>query len=147
MRATGFHRFAHVPLVSEAAFVGLGFPVPVLARTQHDPSSIGAPELRGYAWPFRHLWDRTGPLALARMVPHRDAHPSLPALDAIGRWVEGWRGPAALVWGVDDPILGRGARRLAAAWPQAKLVQAPAGHFLQEEVPELLVDAIRDVRG
>jgi haloalkane dehalogenase len=146
VRATGFHRFSHLPLLSEAAFVGLGFPIPVMARTQHDPSSIGAPELRGYAWPFRRLRDRVGPLALARMVPHCDTHPSLPALDAIGRWVEGWRGPAALVWGTADPILGRGARRLSAAWPQAELVETAAGHFLQEEVPELLVDAIRRVR-
>lgn len=147
IRATAFHRFAHVPVASELAFVGCGFPVPILARTQRDPASIGAPELRAYAWPFRRMRDRAGPLALARMVPHCDTHRSLPALDRIGRWAEGWKGPAALVWGVDDPILGRGLRRLGEAWPGAHRVEARAGRFLQEEVPHLFVDAVRHVRG
>ena len=147
VRATAFHRFAHVPVASELVFVGGGFPIQILPRIQRDPASIGAPELRAYRWPFRRMRDRAGPLALARMVPHRDDHPSLPALDRIGRWAEAWRGPAALVWGIDDPILGRGFRRLAEAWPQAQRTEARAGHFLQEEVPERLVDAVRHVRG
>lgn len=146
LKATSFHRFSHVPVLSELAFVGLGFPVPVLARVQGDRSSIGAFERRAYRYPFRRLRDRAGPLGLARMVPHRDGHPSLPALDAIGAWAEGWRGPTALVWGKADPILGRALGRLRAAWPQAHVTETDAGHFLQEEVPDALVEAIRGVR-
>ncbi|MEQ1504233.1 MAG: alpha/beta fold hydrolase, partial [Myxococcota bacterium] len=84
VRATAFHRFAHLPAASELAFVGLGFPLQVLGYTQQDPTSIGRLERDGYRYPFRRLRDRVGPLALARMVPHRDGHPSLPALDRIG---------------------------------------------------------------
>jgi haloalkane dehalogenase len=86
IRATRFHSFAHLPVVSEIAFVGLGYPLPVLSRVQGDPRSIGRFERRAYAWPFRSLRDRCGPLALARMVPHRDGHEILPLLDASGQW-------------------------------------------------------------
>ena len=129
-------------MLAEAAFWGLGFPLRSLAGVQGDRSSIGSFEGRAYRWPFRRLRDRAGPLALARMVPHRDGHPSLPALDAIGAWVEGWRGPAELVWGLRDPILGRSGKRMREGWPQAPYTETQAGHFLQEEVPELLANAI-----
>jgi cis-3-alkyl-4-acyloxetan-2-one decarboxylase len=146
-KATAFHRFAHLPVVSEAAFIGLNFPVPVLARVQGDRSSIGAFERRAYAWPLRRPWDRAGPLALARMVPHRDGHRSLAALDAIGAWAAGYRGPAALVWGLNDPVLGRALRRIREAWPVAAVTETQAGHFLQEEVPDALAGAVRTVSG
>ncbi|MEZ4241188.1 MAG: alpha/beta fold hydrolase [Myxococcota bacterium] len=144
-KATAFHRFAHLPLVSELAFYGLGFPVPTLASVQGDRASIGSFERRAYAWPLRRPWQRAGPLALARMVPHREGHPSLPALDALGAWAAGWRGPTGLVWGLRDPILGRALKRLREAWPHASLVETQAGHFLQEEVPDVLAASIREV--
>lgn len=144
-QATAFHRFSQTPLLSELAFFGLGFPLPVLHRTQGDPSSIGSLEARAYRYPFRRIRDRAGPLALARMVPHREGHPSLPILDEIGQWASQWRGRSALVWGTRDPILGRALRRHREAWPQASVRELPAGHFLQEEVPREIADAIREV--
>lgn len=147
VHATSFHRFAHLPIASEVAFVGLGFPLQWLPRIQGDRTSIGHNEARAYAFPFRRHRDRVGPLALARMVPHRDGHPSLPALDRIGAWVAGWKGPTALVWGVRDPVLGRALRRLAEALPHARVTETDAGHFLQEEVPQELCAAIRSLAG
>ena len=140
LHATAFHRFSHLPLVSELAFVGLGFPLQALSRVQADPRSIGSFERRAYRWPFRRLVDRAGPLALARMVPHRDGHPSVPALDEIGAWALSWRGPTSLVWGRRDPLLARALRRHREAWPQAVVREVEAGHFLQEEVPEVFVE-------
>ncbi len=137
-RPKPFHRFSHAPIVSDIAFRFGGFPLPVLSRVQGDRTSIGGFERRAYRWPLRHVRDRAAPLALARMVPDREDHPSVPLLDAIGGWVESFEGPAGLVWGQRDPILGRGLKRHRAVLPQAHVVETDAGHFLQEEVPEEL---------
>jgi len=87
------------------------------------------------------------PLALARMVPDGPEHPSLPALREIDGWVRAFEGPAALVWGLKDPILGRGLRRHREVLCQASVVETQAGHCLQEEVPEKLALAILEVVG
>jgi haloalkane dehalogenase len=145
LRATWFHRLSHVPLVSHGAFVGMGFPLQALAGSQGDPRSIGLLETFGYTWPLRWPWDRVGALALARMVPHREGHASLAELDRIGEWVQGWRGPMGLIWGLNDPILGRALRRHREAFVQATVIETPAGHFLQEEVPELFAGLIAEV--
>lgn len=147
LRPAAFHRLSHVPLVSELLFRGLGFPLQILGRAQGDPRSIGPLERRAYAYPLSSWADRVAPLALARMVPNREDHPSLSVLDETDRWVRSFRGPAALVWGLKDPILGRALRRLREALPMARVVETQAGHFLQEEVPDELASAIRDVAG
>jgi len=145
LRPSLFHRVSHLPLASELLFRGLNFPVPVLGRVQGNPGSIGALERRAYAFPLRAWKDRAAPLGLARMVPNHEDHPSLPALDEVERWVRAFRGPAALVWGLRDPILGRALKRLREALPQAAVTETQAGHFLQEEVPDELASAIRKV--
>ena len=145
LRTKAFHRFSQLPLVSDVVFRGLNFPVPVLHRAQGDRSSIGRFERRAYHWPLRRIRDRVAPLGLARMVPNAEDHPTTAVMDRVGRWVEEWEGPAALVWGLKDPILGRGLGRHRTALPQARVTETDAGHFLQEEVPEALADAIRFV--
>jgi haloalkane dehalogenase len=84
LRPTLFHRFSHLPLVSDLAFRGMNFPLQALPLTQGDPRSIAGLETFAYTWPLLLPWRRTGPLALARMVPDRDGHPSLDELDRIG---------------------------------------------------------------
>lgn len=145
LHTTSFHRFSHMPVASDLAFRGLLFPVPVMHRVQGDPRSIGAREKAAYAWPLRHLRDRAAPLGLARMVPDRDDHPSLPTLDRLGAFVRAYEGPAALVWGERDPILGRALARHREALPRATVVTTRAGHFLQEEVPDELARAVLEI--
>lgn len=145
LRTTAFHRFSHMPLISDLAFRGLPFPVPVLDRAQGDRRSIGAREKAAYAWPLRRMRDRAAPLGLARMVPDREDHPSVPFLDRLGAFVLAYEGPAALVWGERDPILGRALKRHREALPQASVEATSAGHFLQEEVPDELARAVRSV--
>lgn len=142
IRTTWFHRLSHYPLVAPLLFYGFMFPVPILHRVQGDPASIGPKELRAYRYPFRSFLDRAGPLALARMVPNSERHPSIAPLEAVDAWTRGFRGPVSLVWGKRDPILGRALHRLRDALPQARVHETDAGHFLQEEVPELLTDEI-----
>lgn len=146
-RSKAFHRFSHLPLVSDAVFRGLMFPVPVMGRVQGDPSSLGARELAAYAWPFINPLDRAGALGMARMVPNAEPHPSTAVMDRIGAYVDGYEGPAALVWGHRDPILGRALGRHRDALPQATVRESEAGHFSQEEIPELWAEAIREVAG
>ncbi len=142
-----FHRFSQLPLISDLVFRGLNFPVPFLHSAQGDRRSIGRFERRAYRWPLRRIRDRSAPLGLARMVPNNEDHPSTAVMDRVGAWVESWEGPAALVWGLRDPILGRGLKRHKAVLPQATVTETQAGHFLQEEVPFELADAIRAVAG
>ncbi|HVE83078.1 MAG TPA: haloalkane dehalogenase, partial [Myxococcales bacterium] len=145
LRTSAFHRFSHLPGVSTLAFRGLGFPVPILSRLQGDPRSLGPAEIRAYGWPLRSWRLRAGPLAMARMVPDREGHPTLGVLDETDAFLRSYRGPAALVWGTRDPILGRAHHRLSEALPHATVELTEAGHFLQEEVPDRLAAAIERV--
>ncbi len=59
------------------------------------------------------------------------------------KWLRGFEGPMALVWGESDPILARALSRHEKTFPQARVTRTQAGHFLQEEVPQELADAIQ----
>jgi cis-3-alkyl-4-acyloxetan-2-one decarboxylase len=144
-KGTWFHRFARMRGVSELAFIGFGLPQNVLWSTQGDRGSITGLVAQAYRWPLRRYRDRMGPLALARMVPDDIRHPSMDALHRGEAWIDGFSGPIALVWGERDPILGRALDRHVRRLPQATVTRTAAGHFLQEEVPQALVTAIRDV--
>ena len=142
-RPKAFHRFSHVPVLSDLAFRGLGLPMRMLDHAQGDHErKLDALARRAYLWPFRRSWERAGPLAMARLVPTSEAHPSTALLDAIGGFIAAYRGPIELVWGVRDPILGRALGRHHRALPQARVTETQAGHFLQEQVPEELARAI-----
>jgi cis-3-alkyl-4-acyloxetan-2-one decarboxylase len=144
-RPTAFHRFARMPLVSPLAFRVFGFPQNVLRWTQGDRSSIRGPVSRAYRYPLRRVRDRIAPLALARMVPDSFEHPSIEPLRRVQELTESFRGPAAIVWGDRDPILGRVRSWIARLLPHAELTRTEAGHFLQEEVPEVIATAIAKV--
>jgi haloalkane dehalogenase len=143
-RATAFHRFARLPVVSDVVF-RLGFPQNVMAFTQGDRRSIAGEVARAYRWPLRHIVDRVAPLAMARMVPDSQAHPSIAALGRCQQFVDGFAGPIAIVWGERDPVLGSVVNYLERKLPQAKVTRTRAGHFLQEEVPDEIAAAVRDV--
>jgi len=137
-----FHFLAHLPLVSDLLFRGGNFPIPFLHRVQGDPASIGALEKRAYRWPLRAVGDRSAPLALARMVATGPQHPSAHYMNKARAWGETFTGPVRLVWGLKDPILGRALKNMQGIFPEAPLTETQAGHFLQEEVPQALAEAI-----
>lgn len=142
-RPTAFHRFARLPVVSDLVFRGLGFPQVWLGFAQGDRGSIRGATSRAYRFPLRGLARNLAPLALARMVPDSFAHPSIPALERAQEVVTSWKGPAAIVWGDRDPILGRVRTHIERLLPQARVWRTGAGHFLQEEVPREIAEAIR----
>lgn len=146
-KTTPFHRFSHMPLVSDLVFRGLRFPVPVMNRVQGDPKSIDKSATRAYLWPLKKIRDRAAPLALARMVPNAYEHPTVAELQPIDRWVRAFKGPTELIWGLRDPILGRLLKRHHEALPHARVTETQAGHFLQEEVPDEIAAAVLRLAG
>jgi pimeloyl-ACP methyl ester carboxylesterase len=144
-RATAFHRFARMPIVSDLVFRGLGFPQNTMAMAQGDKTSIVGRAALGYWWPLRHLRDRVAPLALARMVPDSMHHASIAPLRTCQEAVTSFRGPIAVVWGDRDPVLGSVLGHVRRLLPQATVTRTRGGHFLQEEVPGAIADAVRDV--
>jgi pimeloyl-ACP methyl ester carboxylesterase len=140
-----FHLLSHLPLASTLLFKGANFPLRMLHRVQGDPASIGPLERQAYGWPLRAWRDRTAPLALARLVPTGPSHPTSHDLRKISAWAEAFTGPVRLVWGMKDPILGRALKNMQGLFPGAAVTETQAGHFLQEEVPEALAEAIRAV--
>ncbi|MEL6672965.1 MAG: alpha/beta fold hydrolase [Bacteroidota bacterium] len=145
-KATGFHRFAHNHGLSDIAFRVFGFPQRMLHRVQGDPESIKGMVARSYYWPLRGMGNNAAPLALARMVPDDLDHPSVPVLEKVRSFTESFKGPTSLVWGMNDPILKKLLNRTKRMLPHASVRETQAGHFLQEEVPEEIAQAIREVR-
>ncbi len=144
-RPTAFHRLARTPVLSQLIFRGLQFPQRALWIAQGDHSSIRGEVSEAYRYPLRHFADNVAPLALARMVPNSHTHPSIAALAHAQTVIDGFKGPAALVWGDRDPVLGRVRSHVERLLPQARVTRTQAGHFLQEEVPSEIADAIRYV--
>jgi pimeloyl-ACP methyl ester carboxylesterase len=141
-KPTAFHRFARLPVISDAVFKLGGFPQNMMAFAQGDRTSILGKNLLGYVWPLRHIRDRVAPLALARMVPDSADHPSIAELERCQATLTGFTGPVAVVWGDRDPVLGGVIGHLARMLPDAVVTRTTAGHFLQEEVPGPIADAI-----
>lgn len=139
---TAFHRFANMPVVSDIAFRLFGFPQAALHKAQGDPGSIRGNVAKAYRYPLRHFRDRTAPLALARMVPDSLAHPSVEPLKKCQALAEGFDGPCEIVWGRKDPVLGRVLPRVRELLPRARVTETDAGHFLQEEVPDRIAEAV-----
>ncbi len=141
-RATTFHRFARLPIVSELAFRALSFPQCAMTFAQGDKWSITGSALRGYLYPLRSRAHNVAPLALARMVPNDFSHPSIAPLERCLAYVEAFDGPSEIVWGDRDPVLGRVLPFVTSRMPRARVTRTAAGHFLQEEVPGEIAAAI-----
>lgn len=145
-KPTFFHRLSQTPLISDILFRGFEYPQRMLGFVQGDKESITTEITRAYRWPLRGKnRNRVAPLALARMVPNGMHHPSVAPLTQIKAMIEAYKGPAEIVWGPADPILGRVLRRTQRMLPQAQTTETQAGHFIQEESPTEIAAAIRRV--
>ncbi len=127
------------------AFRVAGYPMRALHKVQGDASSIQGEVAAAYMWPLSSFHRRIAPLALARMVPNSLDHPSMPGLRDGENWVRTFTGPASLVWGTKDPILGKALKRHEELLPKATVTVTSAGHFLQEEIPEHMANAVISV--
>lgn len=139
---TTFHRVFSTPL-GDFLSKYLGLPQRALAFAQGDRRSIRGSVRRSYTYPLRRSNDHQAVIELVRMVPDSMDHPSVPILGVVGEFATSFEGPAAIVWGDRDPVLGKLRRRMSRQLPDATVTATNAGHFLQEEVPAEIAEAIR----
>ncbi|PCJ18646.1 MAG: haloalkane dehalogenase [Gammaproteobacteria bacterium] len=144
-RITPFHRLSHWPVLGTLAFRHLNLSVLGMGFAQGKTSPMDAVTRKAYRFPLKAYQDRTAPQALAQMVPIDLEHPSIPHLETVQAWAESFKGPVKLVWGTQDPILGASMHSTQKLFPNAQAIETDAGHFLQEQVPNVLADNILKV--
>ena len=93
-------------------------------------------------WILCKLENDQAPLALMRMVTDGPDHPSTPALRMIEDYIKELDIPAEIVWGMKDPILAKTLPMMKNNFPNAPVIETSAGHFLQEEVPVEIAEAL-----
>ena len=137
------HALVKTPLVGELVVEALSSVFFTrLPQVQGDPATMSPRVMDLYRRPLEDSGNAKATLALMRMVADGPDHASSPALRHIERYVEGLDIPVELVWGINDPILGRGLPFMQKMFPIAPVTETEAGHFLQEEVPEIIAAAL-----
>jgi len=136
------HAMVKTPILGEFFLEGLLSIFEQLPNMQGDPTSIPAEVSELYGRPLEDSGNSKAPLALMRMVTDGPDHPSTPQMQVIEDYVAGLKVPAEIVWGLNDPILGKGLGAMKSNFPDAPVTETEAGHFLQEEVPQEIADAI-----
>ena len=63
-------------------------------------------------------------------------------MKSIEEYVQSLQIPAEIVWGMNDPILGKGLPAMEENFPDAPVTRTEAGHFLQEEVAIEIANAL-----
>lgn len=136
------HALAKTPVIGELLLEVLVSIFDRLHETQGDPASIPKEVADLYGRPVRDSGNKKAPLALMRMVPASPDHPSVTQLRKIVAYVETLDVPAEIVWGMKDPIFAAALPVMKDYFPQARVTETKAGHFLQEEVPEKIAAAV-----
>ena len=113
-----------------------------LKSVQGNPDSWTSEVAELYGRPVYESGNSKAPLAMMRMVPDGPNHPSTPSMRRVEEYVKTLEIPAEIVWGENDPILGRALPIMQQNFPNARLTKTTAGHFLQEEVPNEIAEAL-----
>ena len=113
-----------------------------LGGVQGDPESWTPEVAELYGKPLFDNGNAKAPLAMMRMVTDGPNHPSTPAMIQIEEYVKTLDITSEIVWGMKDPILGKALTRMQQNFPDAPVIQTDAGHFLQEEVPIEIANAL-----
>lgn len=136
------HATVKTPVVGELLLETLFSIFDGMGRVQGDPASWTDEIVELYGKPLYESGNSKAPLAMMRMVPDGPNHPSADAMRKVGAYVKTLQIPAEIVWGMNDPILGKGLEAMQQNFPNAPVTQTPGGHFLQEEVPAEIADAL-----
>lgn len=139
------HAMVKTPVLGEAALEVFGSIFDRLPGVQGDPISMPAEVLELYGKPVRDSGNIKAPVALMRMVPDGPDHPSSEQMREIETYIATLDVPVEIVWGTSDPILGSGLNVMKRNFPSAAVTETIAGHFLQEEVPVEIADAIKRI--
>lgn len=139
------HDLAKTPVIGELLMENIVSIFDRLHETQGDPASFPKEVADLYGRPVIESGNKKAPLALMRMVPDGPNHPSSAELRKIQAYVTSLDVPAEIVWGMSDPIFARALPAMKTFFPNARVTETKAGHFLQEEVPVEIADAIMRV--
>ena len=139
------HAIVKTPVIGELLVEKL---LPIfnrLGRVQGNPASWTEELAELYGEPLIRSGNFKAPLALMRMVPDGPDHESVPTMIMIEEYVRSLKIPTEIVWGMNDPILGKALPLMQKNFPEAKVTETNAGHFLQEEVSIEIANAIKRV--
>ncbi|MDE3189527.1 MAG: alpha/beta fold hydrolase [Acidobacteriota bacterium] len=98
-----------------------------------------------YAEPFPTPESKAGLRAFPELVPAEAGHPNAEPMNRVRDALRSWTKPALVVWGAQDAVLPSAlAHAFADLVPGAgdPVVLEGAGHFLQEDRPDELAEAI-----
>ncbi len=146
LKLSKIHARLGKPLIGELVVEILNLFFKKLSGVQGDPATMPDEIIQLYSRPVRDSGNYKAPLALLRMVPDGLDHPSSGPLRQIEDFIQGFSGPVEIVWGMKDPILGKRLDAVKSRFPQARVTETKAGHFLQEEVPETIAEAVMRLR-
>jgi haloalkane dehalogenase len=90
---------------------------------------------------------KAGALAFPELVPTEPDHPNTAPMNRVREALRSWQKPTLVVWGAEDAVLppqyAQGFVDLIPGAEGPVLIEG-AGHFLQEDRPDELAEAIRD---
>ena len=136
------HAIVKTPVIGELLLEVIFSIFERLKSVQGNPDSWTSEVAELYGRPVYESGNSKAPLAMMRMVPDGPNHPSAPSMRQIEEYVNTLVIPAEIVWGENDPILGRALPIMQQNFPNARLTKTTAGHFLQEEVPNEIAEAL-----
>lgn len=143
IETTRLHELVRTPIVGEFLIEGLsGGGFSGMDSVQNDPNTIDEAVQELYGRPVQDSGNIKGPLALMRMVPHAPEHPSTAPMAKLVTFVRSLDVPTEIVWGMNDPIGGDILPAMQEHFPNARTTETEAGHFLQEEVPDVIAAAV-----
>ena len=123
-----------------------GYLEPALLGTTHHTENLTPTVLAAYRAPFPTPESRLAMLCWSRDISLEARDPSYMDMKRIEQALpEFAETPTLLVWGMRDPVLPASVLKM---WqqrsPDAKTIEIEdASHFLQEDAPERIVDAIQ----
>ncbi|MBI9074065.1 MAG: alpha/beta fold hydrolase [Desulfatibacillum sp.] len=111
------------------------------SKRQLHPKAIN-----GYLYPFQMVRDRTAIMKSVRQVPMGPLDKTWWLLRDTGKALEGWDVRTQVIWGMKDPVfvpwfMEKFETLLPNHAPSMKI--PTAGHFLQDDEPEIIIKAIR----
>ena len=136
------HALVKTPVIGELLLEVIFSIFERLKSVQGNPDSWTSEVAELYGRPVYESGNSKAPLAMMRMVPDGPNHPSASSMRRIEEYVNTLEIPAEIVWGENDPILGRALPMMQQNFPNARLTKTTAGHFLQEEVPNEIAEAL-----
>jgi len=142
MDLSSTHATVKTPVVGELMLEVFVSIFDQLHKVQGDPSGFTAEVAGLYGKPVMESGNAKAPLAMMRMVTDGPDHPSAAAMRIIEKYVHSLDIPAEIVWGMNDPILGKALPKMKQNFPKAPVTETEGGHFLQEEVPGDIVMAL-----